>query len=260
MHPPLVGGRLAIGDIEALAADVVANELLRLRDIHRFHQPDVERRDRGGRNDVARLRADAAAGHAADVERRPRQQVVERLRRFIGGAEPEIAHQLRVDRGGRVDRALLERRQWHHLVVEAGNPDMSLVVFHRREQPRKLERRVRRPVAVMSAVELGPRAVDRHRERGDAACAEDDRLLACLVHGTIADQPEVRGKEILVGRDRLLQVRRPHFLFALECKSHVRLHPQSCRANGVERGQDRDDGRLVIASAARVQARFRVEG
>ena len=49
-------------------------------------------------------------GHAADVERGQRQQVEQRLRRFGRGAEPEIAHQLRVDRRRRVDGAPLQPR------------------------------------------------------------------------------------------------------------------------------------------------------
>ena len=101
-------------------------------------------------------------------------------------------------------------------VVEMVDQHAAVVVLHGRQQARQRHRRIRRPVAVMAAVQFVVGSVERDVDGGDAARAEDDLLAAALVHRTVADQPDVAGQQVLVLGDNLRQVRRAGFFLAFE--------------------------------------------
>src|SRR5262249_33525306 len=97
--------------------------------------------------------------------------------------------------------------QRQHAVVIMLDDDATVVVLHRRKQPRKHERRVWSPVPVMSAVEFAFRTVNRKIDRLNPARTEDDLPFAALVDRTVADQPDVALQQILVTFQNLAKIR-----------------------------------------------------
>jgi hypothetical protein len=68
---------------------------------------------------------------------------------------------------------------------------MSSVIFHTGEQLRQHHRRIGCPVAVVAAVQLAVRPVERDGEMRHATRAEDHTLASALVNRAIADEPDV---------------------------------------------------------------------
>jgi hypothetical protein len=155
---------------------------------------------------------------------------------------------------------LLERCQRRDLVVKAGNDDAAVRILHRGEQPRQLQRGIRRPVAVMTAVQLVARTVNRYVEGHDAARAEDQRLLAILEDGAVTNQPDIRREQSLISGESFLQVRRVDLFFAFKRQLDVRFRLQAGSPECIECGEHGDDRRLVVAGAARVQTPLGIEG
>ena len=71
--------------------------------------------------------------------------------------------------------------------------------------------------------------------------------------GTVAHQPQIGRKQILVRRQDLFQVRRSGFFLAFKGKFDVGLHFETGCPNGIQSGQDGDDGSFVVARGARVE-------
>ena len=122
---------------------------------------------------------------------------------------------------------------------------------------RECDDRIRRPVAVVTAVERARRTVDGHLDVGDAARAEVELHVAALVHRAVAQQPAVGVELTIVIFDIALEVRRARFLFALEHEPQIDGRLRLDRVQRVERGEHGDDRRLVVARRAPVQPRLR---
>ncbi len=124
-----------------------------------LHQPQVEAGDRPIGDDRSCLAADPAAAKSPHVERWLTDQLKAaalRLRR----AETEGTHLLAVIIGCRGDRPPLELAQRCNIIIESLDQHSSrLGVLHRRQQPGQPHRRVRRPVAVVTAVQRPDRSV-----------------------------------------------------------------------------------------------------
>src|SRR6516225_1736484 len=93
---------------------------------------------------------------------------------------------------------------------------LAVVVLHRSQQACERHRRVRRPIAVMAAVQLVTGTVERDRKFGDPASAEHNLLTPALMHRAVADQPDIAFQQVFVPRDDLRQMRRTGLLLALD--------------------------------------------
>ena len=87
--------------------------------------------------------------------------------------------------------ALLGLAQRLDFIVEMIDQNPPVVVFHRSKQLGQHHRGIRRPVAVVAAVQFDPGTVDGNVHDADAAGAEDEQLPPGLVRGAVADQPDV---------------------------------------------------------------------
>src|SRR5262249_35847508 len=89
--------------------------------------------------------------------------------------------------------------------------------------------------------------------------AKRDGLTPSLMHRAVAAQPDISRKKIFVRREDFLEICRASFFFAFKRELDVRFHLQAGRADRIDRGQYRDDGRFVICSATRIKPPFRIE-
>src|SRR5687768_17546958 len=105
----------------------------------------------------------------------------------------------------------------------------------------------------MPAVQLHAGPIHRDIEACYAARTEDHGLFPGLVYRSIAHQPEICGKESLVGRQSRFQIRRSRLLFPFERKLDVALERKAGRANAVNGGHERNDRRLVVSGSASVE-------
>ena len=131
-------------------------------------------------------------------------------------ARPSSRFQLLVVGRRLGERAPLGLAERLDVVVPALDGHAPRVVLHRGEQARERHRGVRRPVAVVAAVQRALRAVDGELDVRVAAHAEDDLLAPRLVDGAVADDPRVGREQLLVAREYLGEVRRAGLLLALE--------------------------------------------
>jgi hypothetical protein len=116
------------------------------------NEPEINRDDCLGRNRVDRGCADLSGADTADVERRAHQaggQAVHALRT----TDAELAAQRVLDRRQCGERLALGAGQRPHVVQEAGNQDVPVVVAELRDQRGGHRGRVGYPVAVVAVVQ-----------------------------------------------------------------------------------------------------------
>ncbi len=157
---------------------------------------------------LARSLPHLGRAQAADVERRVHQPLLDGARRCLPSvpgrarraARPPPAH------GGH--RRPLRRVERPDVVVEAGDQDPAFLVPQARHQVRQRHRRVRRPVAVVAAVQRTQRTVDRQLQPGDAARAVEDLHAPAGMHRTVAENPGVGLQQIeVLAQDRRQMLR-----------------------------------------------------
>ena len=127
-------------------------------------------------------------------------------------------------------------------------------VAHRVDQMRQRDDRVRRPVAVMPAVQRTQRPVRRDLDVGNAPRAEEELHLPALMHRTVAKHPGIGGEIGRVLLEIRRQMRRSRLFFALEDELHVDGRRALARLQAIDRGEHGDDRSLVVARGARVDA------
>src|SRR5205085_7740210 len=118
---------------------------------------------------------------------------------------------------------LLRFAEWLDAVIEMFDRHAAVVIFHGRQQARQHYGRIRSPVAVMATVQFVRRAVGGKRDFRHAARAEYDLLPPALVHGAIADQPDVTAQQVAIPAENFREARRSRLLFALENELDVRM-------------------------------------
>ena|SRR5438105_8611729 len=99
----------------------------------------------------------------------------------------------------------------------------AVVVFHGCQQTREHHRGIRSPVAVMPTVQLVRGPVNGNVQSLDATRAKYNLLAAALMHGTIADQPDIAAQRVLVGGNDVSEVPGAGFFLAFEDKSDIGL-------------------------------------
>ena len=212
-------------------------------------------------NDRPPLPADTSAClERVHIQRRLIVAKLEALRRILPSRKAIRLHQHWFDVGNFVDRLPLVRRQRHHIVIEVVDRHAAVVVLHGREQPRQIERRVRRPVTVIAAVEIACGAVHRDRRRHETARAEIHRGTPAGVARTVDEEQRVGFDLIAVLAQSRLEIWRASLLLAFENDADVRGQRQLRRIEGVNGAQQSDDGRLVIRRRARVHAPVGIDG
>ena len=120
--------------------------------------------------------------------------------------------------------------------------------------------RVGGPVAVVAAVQRPDGTVDGRLYVRDASGPEVELHAACLVDGAVAEQPGVGLQQAALRLEQGLHVRRACLLLALEEELDVHRGSDAARLQGVERREQADDWRLVVACGARIEPPLRVEG
>lgn len=118
---------------------------------------------------------------------------------------------------------------------------------------------VGRPVAVVAGVEFAAGAEDGEVEAGGAADAEDDLLAAALVDGSVTEDPEVGVEFGFVRGEDGGDVGGACFFFAIEEELDVGAERLAGVGEGVERGEEGDDGGFVVAGGTGVDAVFGLE-
>ncbi len=93
-------------------------------------------------------------------------------------------------------------------LVDPGDEDVAVGVAHGGDETRELHPGVGRPVAVVPRVERDRRAVGGHLDRGHAADAVDHLGQPGLVHGAVAEDPQIGREQVAVRAEDLRHVRR----------------------------------------------------
>lgn len=254
-----VTGRLSCGNEEALGADVVGDALLLGAAVDADDEAHVEISRGGGRDGISGVRAGLTGGDAVDVQRRLVEEFEQMAARAVGCAEGEgVAEHGVVD--GRVGEGFaFERAEGRDAVVEVRDEDFAVGILHPGEELDEEHGGVGCPVAVVSAVEGAVGAVEGDLEVGVAARAEDDGLAARLVDGTIADKPEVAGDQVAVGVEDLREMGRAGLLFSLPDEAKIDLWGEVRGLKSREGGELGENGGLVVARAASVDAGLAVD-
>ena len=212
------------------------------------HEAEVDRRGRRGGHAVGA----GSTREPRDVERRSQDRESERQRAFRS-AHAQLGAQPLVGRGDRQHRRAVLRRDRPNGFIEAGDGDPAIIGPHRREHSREFRRRIRRPVAVVPAVEGSGRTVHRHAEPHHAADAVHELQHARLVARPVGEDPEVGRQERAMRGEHLAEVARARLLLTLEEEFEVHGGGASRRLQCVERGEHPDDRPLVITRAACVE-------
>src|SRR5260370_29625003 len=101
--------------------------------------------------------------------------------------------------------------------------------------------------------------IDGHLTVGDAAGAEVNLHAPRLVNWAIAQQPQVAVEQLGVLAQDGLQMRRERFLFTFKEDFQMDADWQFGRAQSVQRGEQRLDGRFVVTGGAGINAPLRVD-
>ena len=253
MFPPLGVGRVPVQDEPALRRDEVADlsehRVRRgLRD-----QAHVNGGGGGGRHDRPRLAPHPGARQAAHVERGELDRLLQGTADPVGLREPKGSHHGREVVGNRRQRAPFLGGELD-AVVEPRDHDPAALVLHRGDELRQPDRRVRRPVAVVAAVQRNARPVHDEFEGQDAAGAETDRGPAALVERAVEDEHRVGGEPAPVAGDRGDEVRGPGLLLAVEDQLEVAGDRDVRCVERVEGAEQGDDRRGVVGDGAGVDA------
>jgi len=167
------------------------------------------------------VRAGLTGGDAVDVEGRFVEEFEEMFACTVGVAEDEFVAEKVVVDGGFGKGFLFDGAEGDDAVVEVRDEDVTVGVFHAREELYEHECGVRGPIAVVAAVKGVVGTVDGDLEVGIAACAEDESLVARLIDGTIADEPDVAVDEVAVGHKDLFEMGGTGFFFAFPDEADV---------------------------------------
>ena len=116
--------------------------------------------------------------------------------------------------------------------------------------------RVRRDVAVVAGVQARRRAVHGQAKAHDAAGTERDPRQAARIDRAVAEEPEIRAQQVAMRGKRLRQIRRARLLFSFEEELELDRAWNLRGGEGIDRRQHRDDGPLVVARGAGVDARL----
>ena len=108
----------------------------------------------------------------------------------------------------------------------------------------------------MPGVQARCRAVHGQPKAHDAAGTERDPRQASRIDRAVAEEPEIRAQQVSIRGERPRQVRRTRLLLALEEELQIDGAWNLRRNEGIDRGQHRDDGPLVVAGGAGVDARL----
>ena len=135
---------------------------------------------------------------------------------------------MRVNRRRLGDGAPFDRRQRHHLVVEAGDPDAAC----RRPSSTSAAARAPAPGSAPScrSGRCAARCAGRRRVTSNVGEPRAPKMTDCWrvwYTGPSQISQTSAAKSALFAAMRLLEVRRARLLFALECELDVRLHPDA---------------------------------
>ncbi len=147
---------------------------------------------------------------------------------------------------------LFEARQRRDAVIEVRNQHAARLVLHARQQLGQHHRRVRSPVAVVTAVQTMIRAIQSDLKMSIATRAENHRLFAALIHRAIADEEYVAMHKVSMRGQDLFQMRRTRLFFAFPHEANVGAQRDSRTAQRVESGQLSKDGGLVVPGRPRI--------
>ena len=115
-----------------------------------------------------------------------------------------------------LERLLLHRAERDDVVVKARDEHVSRFIFHRCQQARQLQRGIRRPISVVSAVQCANRAIHGEVQTQDSAIAEEHQRASALVHRPVSGDQYIGIEKIAVQQQRAFQIWRTSFFFAIE--------------------------------------------
>jgi len=111
----------------------------------------------------------------------------------------------------------------------------------------------------VTVVQSSKRPIHRQLEIYDSARAEGERGAATLMHGPVTQNPAVGAQLIRVFGEIRGEVRRARFFFTFKHETQIHRGRDPRRAQGVERGEHRDDRSFVIAHRAREEPPLGIE-
>src|SRR5262249_7469607 len=150
-----------------------------------FDEPQVDRCRGDRRNDIGGLFANASARNTANVERGQVNKLAKRFAAAVYAREPEflLLHVVAAILAYGLQFNFVEG---HDAIIEILNQHAAITVLHRGEQLRQHHSGIRRPVAIVTAVQRAFWPEYGELEFLNAARAELDRQAAARVFGTVA--------------------------------------------------------------------------
>jgi hypothetical protein len=110
-----------------------------------------------------------------------------------------------------------------------------------------------------TSIATGFGTVRRHLQPDDAARPEKDLHAAALVDRAVTHEPQIAAQQIGMRLENVPQVRRSGLLLPLEKKLEVHRKWNLCTAQGIDGGEQRHDGRLVVADRTAVHPPLRFD-
>src|SRR6185312_13970624 len=107
------------------------------------------------------------------------------------------------------------------VVVEAGDPDVAVVITHAGDEVREHCARIGRPVAVVPAVQSSCGTINGELHARRATYTKEQLLPAALMLGPVAQQKHVTRQQLAIALQDREQMRGAGFLLALEKKFDV---------------------------------------
>ena len=181
-----------------------------------LHQPQIEHALAVVGITLRASVADIAALEAVDVQRRLVDQIEQTLSAAFGVGDAKLLLYLFVILRRILDRLQLRRPSGSTSSAQPLTIDVALSSFIDASSRASVIAGIRRPVAVVPAVQRPVRAVDREIDIHIAAHAKHDLLSTRLMHRPVADDERIGLEQVFVLCEYLSQVRRAGFFFALE--------------------------------------------
>src|SRR5215469_1067781 len=101
------------------------------------------------------------------------------------------------------------------------NKNVALLIFHPSEKLSQHHGGIRRPIAIVSAVQSPDSTKDCNLQMRVSPCAENNGLLSTLINRSVTHQPHVAVNQIAVSIEDRFQVRRSCLFLALPDETDI---------------------------------------
>src|SRR5215469_10033757 len=139
------------------------------------------------------------------------------------------------------------------------NENGAVLILHTGEQLHQHHCRVRRPIAIVPAMQSTDGTENRDLQLCIPARSEDNCLLAALVYWSITNKPHIAMNEIPVGIQNGFQMWRARFFFPLPDEADIRTKRDLGGMQSVEGSQLRHDCGFIVRGRSRKDTIFPID-